>query len=140
MPTTLISDGIDVLIGEKPTSELDLARLVENGLPIARLSLLKAHGVTFTEVSEIVISPRTLKHRKARGERLSDEETDRMVRVARIIALANSVFGNPQKALKWLRTESARMGGRRPLSMLRTDAGGRLVESHLWQIDEGVFA
>jgi len=62
------------------------------------------------------------------------------VRVARRIALANSVFANPEKALKWLRTASARMGGRTPLNMLRTDAGGRLVERRLWQIDEGVFA
>jgi len=138
--STLIPDGIDQLIGEKPASDFNLAEIVEHGLPVGSLTLLKNHGLTFTEVSEIVISPRTLKHRKARGERLSDDETDRMVRVARIIALANSVFGNPQKALKWLRTESDRMGGRRPLSMLRTDAGGRLVESRLWQIDEGMFA
>jgi putative toxin-antitoxin system antitoxin component (TIGR02293 family) len=131
---------MEELIGVMPKSDFDLAKIVERGLPTSRLSLLKDHGLTFTEVSEIVISPRTLKHRKARGERLSDEETDRLVRVARIVALANTVFGNPRKALKWLRTESDRMGGRQPLSMLRTDAGGRLVESSLWRIDEGVFA
>jgi putative toxin-antitoxin system antitoxin component (TIGR02293 family) len=131
---------MEELIGVMPKSDFDLAKIVERGLPTSRLSLLKDHGLTFTEVSEIVISPRTLKHRKARGERLSDEETDRLVRVARVVALANTVFGNPRKALKWLRTESDRMGGRQPLSMLRTDAGGRLVESSLWRIDEGVFA
>src|SRR5580658_7472308 len=140
MAAVLIPDSIDELIGEKPASEFDLAKIIENGLPIDRLARLRDHGLKFTEISEIVISPRTLKHRKARGERLSGEETDRMVRVARIVALANTVFGNPQKALKWLRTESDRMGGRRPLSMLRTDAGGRVVERRLWQIDEGVFA
>jgi putative toxin-antitoxin system antitoxin component (TIGR02293 family) len=136
----LTVDPMNELIGTTPKSDFAMANIVEHGLPTARLSLLKAHGVTFTEVAEIVISPRTLKHRKARGERLSDEETDRMVRVARILSLANSVFGNPEKALKWLRTESGGMGGRRPLSMLRTDAGGRVVEHRLWQIDEGMFA
>ncbi len=137
---TLTLDPVDELIGAEAKSEFDVAKIVEEGLPTERLSLLKAHGMTFTEVSEIVISPRTLKHRKARGERLSDEETDRMVRLARILSLANSVFGNPEKALKWLRTESDHMGGRRPLSMLRTDAGGRVVENRLRQIDEGMFA
>jgi len=140
VPITLTPDTIEDLIGVMPKSDFDLATIVERGLPTSRLALLKDHGLTFTEVSEVVISPRTLKHRKARRERLSDQETDRLVRVARIVALADNVFGNPQKALKWLRTESARMGGRRPLSMLRTDAGGRLVESRLWQIDEGIFA
>jgi len=140
MLATVNLGSIDELIGEKPTSEFDLAKIIENGLPTDRLALLREHGLKFTELSEIVISPRTLKHRKARGERLSGEETDRLVRVARIVAIANTVFGNPQKALKWLRTESDRMGGRQPMSMLRTDAGGRLVESRLWQIDEGMFA
>jgi len=140
MSATLTIDRVDEIIGVTPKSDFDLAEIVEHGLPVGSLALLKDHGLTFTEVSEIVISPRTLKHRKARAERLSDEETDRLVRVARIVALANMVFGNPQKALKWLRTESDRMGGRPPLSMLRTDAGGRLVESRLWQIDEGMFA
>jgi putative toxin-antitoxin system antitoxin component (TIGR02293 family) len=140
MPAILILDPLDEIGPVPEASDFDLAELVEHGLPTERLALLREHGLTFTEVAEIVISPRTLKHRKARGERLSDEETDRMVRVARILSLANNVFGNPQKALTWLRTESDRMGGRRPLSMLRTDAGGRLVESRLWQIDEGVFA
>jgi putative toxin-antitoxin system antitoxin component (TIGR02293 family) len=138
--STLTIDPIEEVIGVSPKSDFELAEIVEQGLPIDSVALLRERGLTFTEVSEIVISPRTLKHRKARGERLSDEETDRVVRVARILALANSVFANPQKALKWLRTKSDRMGGRPPLSMLRTDAGGRLVESRLWQIDEGMFA
>lgn len=131
---------IQAIIGIAPKSDFDLAQIVEKGLPTESLALLRENGLTFTEVSDIVISPRTLKHRKSRGEHLSDEETDRVVRVARIVALANEVFGNPAKALQWLRTPSDRMSGRNPLSMLRTDAGGRLVESRLWQIDEGVFA
>jgi putative toxin-antitoxin system antitoxin component (TIGR02293 family) len=114
-------------IGVAPKSEFDLA-------------LLKQKGLTFSEISEIVINPRTLKHRKARGEHLSHEETDRMVRVARIVALAENIFGNHAKALRWLRTADDRIGGRNPLSMLQTDAGGRLIESMLWQIDEGVYS
>lgn len=136
----MVSTLIDELIGVTPRSDFALAEIVENGLPTDSLALLKENGLTFTEMSEIVIAPRTLKHRKARGEHLSDEETDRLVRVARIVTLANQVFGSPSKALKWLRTPSERMGGRNPLSMLRTDAGGRLVESRLWQVDEGIFA
>jgi putative toxin-antitoxin system antitoxin component (TIGR02293 family) len=127
-------------IGVQPKSEFDLAEIVETGLSTDTLALLKEKGLTFSEISEIVISPRTLKHRKARGEHLSHEETDRMVRVARIIALAESVLGNHAKALLWLRTKDERIGGRRPLSMLQTDAGGRLIESMLWQIDEGVYS
>ena len=136
MPTITISD----FIGVTPDSAFDLAEIVEQGLPADTLGRLRDNGLTFSEVSEIVISPRTLKHRKARGEPLSHEETDRVVRVARIVSLAAEVFGNSAKALLWLRSADERMAGRSPLSMLRTDAGGRVVESRLFQIDEGVFA
>ena len=135
----LLTSNIDEYIGVVPSSDFDLAEIVEKGLPLDRLSLLKERGLTFSEVSRIVIAPRTLKHRKARGENLSHEETDRLVRVARLLALAEQVFGDRTKALLWLRTEDDRMGGRNPLSMLQTDTGGRLVESMLWQIDEGVY-
>jgi uncharacterized protein (DUF2384 family) len=59
-----------------------------------------------------------------------------MVRVARIVPLAQNIFGNHAKALRWRRTH----GWAPPLSMLQTDAGGRLLESMLWQIDEGVYS
>ena len=137
MATT--NPNISEYIGVTPKSEFDLARIVEDGLPIDSLSLLKEKGLTFSEVSQMVISPCTLKHRRARGEHLSHEETDRMVRVARIVALAENVFGNLDKALLWLRSPDDRIGDRNPLSMLHTESGGRLVENMLWQLDEGVY-
>ena len=126
-------------IGIAPASGLELAELVEKGLPTKNLELLKSKGLTFTEMAATVISPRTLKHRKARGENLSPIETERAVRVASIIRLAETVFGNPEKALRWLRGKDDRLGDRTPMSMLQTEAGGHLVEEMLWGIDEGVF-
>ena len=126
-------------IGIAPGSGLELAELVENGLPTENLNVLKAKGLTFSEMSA-VISPRTLKHRKARGENLSPEETERAIRVASIIRLAEKVFGNPEKAMGWLRFANNRLGDRTPLSMLTTESGGRLVESMLYGIAEGIYS
>jgi putative toxin-antitoxin system antitoxin component (TIGR02293 family) len=127
-------------LGVAPASQFDLAVLVEGGLPTENLGLLREKGLTFSEVSEIVISPRTLKHRRARGEALSHEESDRLVRVARVVALAEEVFGDREKALLWLRSPDDRIGNRSPMSLLQTESGGRLVETMLWQIDENVYA
>jgi hypothetical protein len=127
-------------MGALPLSDFDLAEIIEKGLPVERLSLLKQKGLTFSELGAVVISPRTLKHRKARGENLSHEESDRAIRVERVIALADQVFGDHAKAMLWLRSADESIGGRDPLGMLRTEAGGRVVESMLWQIDEGVYS
>lgn len=42
-----------------------------------------------------------------------------------------------QRALNWLR--NPRLDGRTPLSLLKTDAGSRIVEELLIQIDGGMF-
>ena len=131
---------LEQYIGVSPDSALNLAEIAERGLPTDSIAYLKEKGLTFSEVSGIVISPRTLKHRKARGEPLSVEETGRMLRVARILSLADQVFGNHEKALAWLREVDHHLNDRTPLSLLHTEPGGHLVESLLWQIDEGVYA
>jgi putative toxin-antitoxin system antitoxin component (TIGR02293 family) len=127
------------LIGITPTSDFNLAEIVEGGLPLTTLGLLRERGLSAAEVGELVISPRTLKHRRVRNESLSQKETDRAVRVARIVALAGEVFGNPDKALLWLRSPDERLTGRAPLNLLQTESGGRLVESMLWALDEGIY-
>jgi putative toxin-antitoxin system antitoxin component (TIGR02293 family) len=128
------------LLGVDPVSDFALAEIVENGLPIEHIQSLREAGLTFTEVSDLVIAPRTLKHRKSRGEALSPDEADRALRVARTITQAESIFGERERALLWLRTPNDRLGERTPLSLLRTESGGRLVEEMLWQIDEGVYS
>ncbi len=137
LTTTTIT--IRSLIGSSPQSEFDLAEIVEKGIPTDSIAYLRHSGLTFSEVSSIVISPRTLKHRRARGEKLSNEETERAVRVGRVLVQAEQVFGSHDKALLWLRTPDERLNNRTPLSMLPTEAGGRLVESMLWQIDDGIY-
>jgi putative toxin-antitoxin system antitoxin component (TIGR02293 family) len=126
-------------IGVEMKSDFDLPKAVENGLPIESLQRIRDAGLTFTEISDLIIAPRTLKHRRSRGEALSHEEADRVVRMARIVSQADRVFANHDKALLWLRSPDDRLENRTPLSMLRTESGGRLVEEMLWQIDEGIY-
>jgi len=122
-----------------PPNSFEMARVVEEGLPTDCVEELKDLGLTFTEIAQIVIPPRTLKHRKARGERLSTEETERFLRVVRVLRLAERIFGNREKSLDWLRAHDDRMDNRTSLSLTGTEAGAQLVESQLWAIDEGMF-
>ncbi len=139
MATTTIDTGVYLGIGSG--SDLELAEAIETGLPTATLALLREKGLTFTEVADLVVPPRTLQHRKARGNHvLTKDEADRLVRVARILAQANETFGDHVKALGWLRTPDERLNQRTALSMLQTEPGGRVVEEMLWQVSEGMFS
>jgi len=87
-----------------------------------------------------VVPRRTLTHRRARREALSRDESDRAVRLARLAALAEQVFGDPERSWRWLRAAKRQFQGRTPLQLMATEAGARLVEELLYRIDEGMAA
>jgi len=127
-------------LGTPADSEQHIVRLVESGLPTKVVNRLVQRGLTRDEVFRLIVNPRTLKHRRSKNQNLSKEESERAVRAVRTLALAQSVMGTQEKALGWLRSPKRRFEGRTPMDMLSTEAGGRLVEQMLIQIDEGMFA
>jgi putative toxin-antitoxin system antitoxin component (TIGR02293 family) len=128
-----------LLAQSAPTSEMDVVKLVHNRLPLSVIDRLLAEGVTKQEIS-LVAPPKTIAHRRANEERLTIDESDRAVRLARVVAQTESVFGNKVKALAWLRQPMKRFEGNTPIELLASDVGSRMVEEALVQIDEGFFA
>lgn len=128
------------LLGVDSVSDRQLIQAIERQLPLETLSRLKRHGVSSSEVYALIINPRTLKHRRSKRQPLSKEESERAVRLGRVLATAEAVWGSEETALNWLRTPKNRFDGRSPMQMLSTEAGGRMVEEMLVQIDEGMFA
>src|SRR6266702_3288532 len=118
-------------------SDRDLARLVEARLPLATVESLSQNGLSDEEIFSFILPRRTLAHRKSRHEAPTHEESDRAVRIARIAALAEEISGEDAKAARWLRKPKPRFAGRTPLELLRTEAGARLVEEMLLQLDYG---
>ena len=123
-----------------PPFEFDW-RDVERGLPLSALEEFSAYsGIPVKDLLEVVIPARTLKHRRERKEPLNLDESDRLVRVARMYELAVNVYGDREDGRGWLTHAKECFNERSPLAMLRTEAGERAVEEILYQIDEGVFA
>jgi putative toxin-antitoxin system antitoxin component (TIGR02293 family) len=133
--------NVTVRLGVPPiASEEQLAALIQERLPITSLNALEANGILSSEIETLVIPRRTLSHRKAKQERLSVDESDRAVRVARITSLAEEIFGDRVKALRWLRKPKIRFDGRSPMSLLETETGARTIEEWLNAIDYGMLA
>lgn len=121
-------------------NEQDLVRLVEERLPTRSLSALRTAGFSDDEIHALVLPRRTFSHRVAKRERFSLDESDRIVRILRVAALGESVFGERDRLWTWLRAPKRRFDGRSPLSLLGTAAGARVVEDLLGGIDEGFAA
>jgi putative toxin-antitoxin system antitoxin component (TIGR02293 family) len=135
---------INAQIGEwlgmqPPATETEILQLVEGQFPPSVVKRLIALGLERSEIDQAIIPLRTLQHRRSRREKLTVEESDRVMRLIRILSTAESVYGSRERALAWLRTAHARLDGRTPLSLLSTDTGSRIVAEFLIQIDEGMF-
>ena len=124
---------------QSPATESEILRIVERRLAPSVIKRLATLGLERSEIDEIVIASRTLQHRRSRREKLTMEESDRVLRVIRVLSSAESIYGSRERAMAWLRRPHARLEGRAPLSLLKTDTGSRIVEELLIQIDEGMF-
>src|SRR5215475_981749 len=139
-----VMNAMNTQIGEwlglqPPATEGEILRIVEGRLSPSIIKRLVALGLERPEIDAVIIPSRTLQHRRSRREKLTVEESDRVLRVIRVLSLAESVYGSWERALGWLRKPHPRLDSRAPLSLLKTDAGSRIIEELLIQIDEGMF-
>ena len=127
-------------VGLDVRSDADMAKAVEGGFTVDAIVALANAGMSEREIGRLIINPRTLSHRRNKGQRLTENESDRAARVARAITLAERTFANPDKADRWLHKGLNALDGRRPMDLVRTDAGARIVEDLLLRIAWGAVA
>jgi putative toxin-antitoxin system antitoxin component (TIGR02293 family) len=137
--TSDVIGGVSAL-GEDASTGPGIMRLVRRGLPVTTVEFVLQTGrLTLAELDRIVLPRKTLMNRRRLG-RLTPEQSDRLVRVARLIAVAEETFGNQDKANVWLRRPTTALRGERPLDLLDTDEGARQVETLLGHIGHGIAA
>lgn len=121
-------------------SDQEIADAVRNRLPLSVLADARDLGLTEAEIDSLVIPQRTRRHRAARNEPLTIDESDKLMRLLRIVSLTRETFGEDARALAWLRRPLRELGRESPLMMSGTEAGGRVVETILAQIAWGAAA
>jgi putative toxin-antitoxin system antitoxin component (TIGR02293 family) len=117
----------------------DLLRSIEGGLA-ARASdhFVDATGLSAERVADFAdINRRTLAARHDEG-RFSRDESDRLVRAARIFGRTLTLFkGDRSTATAWLQSGQPALGGSAPIELARTDLGAREVERVLAELSTG---
>ena len=128
----------------------EVLAMIERRFPPSIIESLLGLGLERAEVHSIVLPARTLQHRRSRKELLTVDESDRVIRLLRVLRTAEAVYGSRERALEWLRRPNPRLdpasknvlfakGGRTPVSLLTTEVGARMVEELLGQIAHGMF-
>jgi putative toxin-antitoxin system antitoxin component (TIGR02293 family) len=119
-----------------------LGLVVDTGLRVnAFESLVDYADITRSDLARAANIPlRTVQRREAsRARRFERDESDRLVRVARLYALAEEVLGSREEAQRWMKAPNRALDGARPLDELDTDPAAREVEDLLGRIGDGVF-
>ncbi len=127
-------------IGIKSKNIDDLILKVKEGLPIGSFEKLRKRlGVSDNFLSQIVNIPkRTLTRRKQQG-RLNPQESEKVLRIARLYDKALEVFEDEQAAEKWLKSPARGLGEVIPLIYAKTELGAQEVEKLLIRIEHGIF-
>ena len=135
-----VSDPLSFDFGAFDEGDLGLVDSVREGLPVRVVDDILGTGrLTAAELDRLALPRKTLAHRRALG-RLSAEQSDRLIRIIRIIGEAEQTFDNPEKAGRWLRRPTQALAGSTPLDLLDTDVGARRVETLLGRIGHGIAA
>jgi putative toxin-antitoxin system antitoxin component (TIGR02293 family) len=142
--TEKLQDAADLLglTKAKVSSTLDFVPFIRKGLPIkAVAAVAKALALTpAATVKSLGVAERTYARRVEKRQRFSVDESERIVRLARVLAMATDVMGDRDRARHWVVEPSRALGNVSPLTLLDTDIGADAVFDELGRIEYGVFA
>ena len=138
---TSVLGGKAAIVSEPATAGEWVAR-IQAGLPAASAFAFKeALGLTNRELASVLgVSLRTLARIDHTKSRLDLVSGDRLVRSARLFAIANDVLEEAEAAARWLKSPQRALGGAVPLVLAYTDIGSRIVEALLGRMEHGVYA
>jgi putative toxin-antitoxin system antitoxin component (TIGR02293 family) len=129
------------LVGMRTRDPREIRRRVLQGLSYRAFERFRTQvGLSVSELAKLVsVNERTLSRRKLEG-RLQPDESDRLMRAARVFNQAIELFeGDEIGAREWLASTQPAFGGETALDLMRTDSGAREVEQLIGRLEHGVF-
>jgi len=118
-----------------------LAAVVTKGLPFGELEALREQlDIPLDRLTQFLGLARATVHRRKVSGHLNADESDKVLRFARLLGQAAKVFGGIAGAREWLRAPQYGLGGAVPLAFAGTEVGAREVESLIGRIDHGVYS
>jgi len=123
---------------------LDVHDVLVHGLPGEAVLHLIDKLVTrhdFGSLERAVgMSLRTFQRRRgAPAKPLNQEQSGRTWKFAEILAKATATFGSQEEAEQWLERPAMGLDQRRPIDLLATPAGTKIVEDFLERLEYGVY-
>lgn len=132
-------DGGAAMLGINARGPYELVEALREGLSASAFDALAGElEVTQEALAQMLaISPRTLS-RRLRDGRFKQDESERILRLARIVDSGKEVFSSRERLRHWLKQPAIALGNQPPLSYLDTDVGVWEVERLLGRLKYGI--
>lgn len=128
------------LLGLKTYETSQLHSLVREGLSFETFERLRrVLDLPATSAAVLLQIPtRTLARRKE-SKRFEPEESDRLMRLSRLVGLALQLFeGDLEEMRAWLTTPHTALADQTPLEFATTEVGAREVENLIGRLEHGI--
>lgn len=128
-------------IAAEPATPNEWVQRIRAGLPAASaLAFKAAMDLTNDELAAVLgVSARTVARLDPARSHLDPVSGDRLVRSARLFAIAAEVLEDGPAAARWLKSPQRALGGAVPIELAQTDVGCRSVEALLGRMEHGVY-
>jgi len=142
---TRYSQLVSIIGGSKAlkkdiSNEMDLIKITRVGLPKKSLdALAKKLGVSMERMSALLhISHRTLQ-RKSPTDHLSVHVSEQILSIAEVIRKGIEVMGDQDRLEIWLHSELSSLNHKKPIDLMDTTFGTRILIRILGRIEHGVY-
>ncbi len=134
------SHAYTVLLGLEYFDLPNVLKAVGKGFPFKAFERLMGNmNISSDRLAEIVGIPRRTLMRRKTETRFTSEESERLLRGARVFAMTLRLFdGDRDAAVEWLLTLESALG-KPPADLLDTEVGARDVERVIGALEHGVF-
>ena len=118
----------------------DIIIALKEGFPVNAFDKLRDRlKVSDNVLAKIVQIPKRTLNRRRKDGKLKTDESERVLRVARVCDKALDVFENQEASEKWLKMPARGLGYKIPLEYADTELGAQEVINLLGRIEYGVF-
>ncbi len=114
------------------------------GTSIGKIKELnERYSLTFSDIADILdVAPKTLTRwtkDKNSSKQMSKRKSDSLDVLESILKLGKKVLGSEDELNNWLHNPVFALDGNKPVDLIKTESGRRMVETVLHQIEYGIL-
>jgi putative toxin-antitoxin system antitoxin component (TIGR02293 family) len=126
---------------EKIRTSLDLVKLGGRGVSKGTVIRLAKHlSIGLKGIAPLLLVNERTIQRLGAGKVFSRHVSERILRIAVVVARGEEVFGDHERFTSWLKEPNKAMAGQTPFHLLASDFGIDIILDELGRIEHGIVS